>query len=868
MRIFGFLILLFCFGWTTYGQNLKLFGTVNDADTNNPIPGVVVSVRPAGESRIIRHAYTSTEGKFEISLAKFPENHVLHFANMGYAPKTISLLPERLEYNVQLSMQATELKEVVFNAPAIEHRSDTIIYHVENFAEIEDQTLADVLKRMPGISVEPSGQIRYQNQPVNRFYIEGRDMLGGRYGIATNNIHQQDVASVEVLENHQPIRALQDISLSDDPAINIRLREDAKARWVGTLRQGAGFEPLLWKSELAAMRFKENTQTLNIYKSNNTGDALAHETRAFSIDNPIAQFRRGYRLQNYVMVAPDQLRQIEDYRSRFNNTHLFSTNNLWGVGQHYDLTSQITYLNKRLTSDNATLTSYFLEDGAIVTDEIEHASSHENRLMGDITLTANTPTYYFKNRLFANMHWSDMDIQVEGTFPNSQEASTPQRQFSNDLEILKRSGNRAYTVNTFNLYQVKPHHLKVVRDDDVQHQHVETSAFYTNTNTALSLHVNPVTFSMTLGFVGVIRSLESGLTGVTDTLGRMNNDETMRYLNLYASPSLEFNRGSFESRLNMPLSFIPYRYADRIEGENQHEELFFVSPRLTMRYHVTQRLSASLMGSYVQRPVQEQLFHESLIMNNYRNLSLGVVDFDTGNSKSVSFTLRYRQPLRAVFWNASLSRSWNYSPYIANVYFLDPYLLNTLFKQDYNHSMWLMSGNVSKGADFINGMVSLRSSLSVFEGATIQNAIESPYTSHSLAVSPRITSRLSTWFNMSYEFSFSKNWLEMQSTGMQTAHQSYRQKISGNINPARNWYVRLIGEHYYNEITADQTKHFLLTDAEFIYRLPTGLEFAASVRNIFDQDVYAYTIHSGLRAINQEYIIRPRNVMASVFFRF
>jgi len=108
----------------------------------------------------------------------------------------------------------------------------------------------------------------------------------------------------------------------------------------------------------------------------------------------------------------------------------------------------------------------------------------------------------------------------------------------------------------------------------------------------------------------------------------------------------------------------------------------------------------------------------------------------------------------------------------------------------------------------------------------------------------------------------------MKSTGLQTTHQSYSQKISGNINPARKWYVRLVGEHYYNEITADQTKHFLLADAEFIYRLQNGWEFTLSVRNIFDQDVYAYTTYSGLRAINQEYTIRPRNVMASVFFRF
>ncbi len=59
----------------------------------------------------------------------------------------------------------------------------------------------------------------------------------------------------------------------------------------------------------------------------------------------------------------------------------------------------------------------------------------------------------------------------------------------------------------------------------------------------------------------------------------------------------------------------------------------------------------------------------------------------------------------------------------------------------------------------------------------------------------------------------------MKSTGLQTTNQSYRQKLSGNINPSKKWYERLIGEPYYNEITADQSKHFFLADAEFVYRL-------------------------------------------------
>ena len=869
MRITCLLIFIFFFACKASGQDLVLNGVVTHQGTREPIPGVIVSLRPEGESRIMWFATTNAEGRFELQLTRFPENYVIHFAMMGYAPRTIALVAGRLEYNVELSMQATELREVRFQAPSIEQRGDTIIYHVEDFAEIQDQTLADVLKRMPGITVEPSGQIKYQGQAINRFYIEGRDMLGSRYGVATNTIHQKDVSSVEVMENHQPIRALQDISFSEDPALNIRLREDARARWVGTIRVGTGFEPWLWKSELAAMRFKAKTQTLNIYKSNNTGDALANEIRAFSMGSSPAQLRRGYSLQDYIRVSPDNLRQIDDYRSRFNHTHLFSSNNLWSVGEQYDLTSQVSYLNKRLDFENSTNTSYFLEDGTIITEAAEeNASTLQNRLLGDLTLTANTPTYYFRNKLLADVNWNDIDIHVDGTFPNSQEASTPHQQFSNDLEILRRYGNRAYRLNSYNIYQAKPQQLTVTREGEVQRQEVESSAFYSNTYTSLSYFVNPVNISMTIGLRGMIRSMESDLAGVADTLGRMENNETMRYLNLYASPSMEYKRGRFDARFRMPLSFIPYRYFDKIADSKLSEEKFFLSPSLFLQYRLTSRLSASLSGSYVQSPLQEQSFHEGLILNNYRNLSQGLTDFETGNSQSLSFALRYRQPLKALFWNAGVTRSWRYAPRISNVFFLDPYLLNTFVRQDYHHDMWMLNGNISKGADAINGILSLRSSFTRFEGATFQNATESPYSSDTWNVSPRITSRPVPWMNLSYEFSFSQNWLSMKNTGMGTSYQNFSQKLSGTFNPAKTWHVRVMGEHYYNEITADQSKHFFLADAEFTYRLPSGFEFNVSVRNIFNQDVYAYTTYSGLREMRREYIIRPRNVMASVFFRF
>ena len=69
--------------------------------------------------------------------------------------------------------QATKLKDVVVKAPSIRQRGDTISYNVASFADANDKSLADVLKKMPGIEVSDKGEIKYNGKAINKFYIEG-----------------------------------------------------------------------------------------------------------------------------------------------------------------------------------------------------------------------------------------------------------------------------------------------------------------------------------------------------------------------------------------------------------------------------------------------------------------------------------------------------------------------------------------------------------------------------------------------------------------------------------------------------------------------------------------------------------------------
>lgn len=127
--------------------------------------------------------------------------------------------------------------------------------------------------------MEDNGQIKYNGEPINKFYIDGSDFMDGRYGIATENIHPADVASVDVLENHQPIQVLKGLEFSQQAGLNIKLKEEARHKWITLLNGGVGVSPLLYDASLFAMRVAGKRQNMESVRVNDTGWNPASQSR-------------------------------------------------------------------------------------------------------------------------------------------------------------------------------------------------------------------------------------------------------------------------------------------------------------------------------------------------------------------------------------------------------------------------------------------------------------------------------------------------------------------------------------------------------------------------------------------------------------
>ena len=121
-----------------------------------------------------------------------------------------------------------EMQEVTVMAGPITGGKDTITFDLTRFASERDNSLKDVLAKLPGVNVGSDGKISVNGKDISRFTVEGLDLSDGRYNKLTENIKAKDVKKAEVIEHDQPIKALKGKVFTDNVAMNVKLKDNAR----------------------------------------------------------------------------------------------------------------------------------------------------------------------------------------------------------------------------------------------------------------------------------------------------------------------------------------------------------------------------------------------------------------------------------------------------------------------------------------------------------------------------------------------------------------------------------------------------------------------------------------------------------------
>lgn len=844
---------------TTIFAQINVRGTVVERETDEPVVGASVIVKGA-DGKIKKFASSKADGSFAMTMPSVSGCR-LEVTMMSYSRQSMPLDNVEFPLTVRMEPGTTLLKEVTVKADRIREQGDTISYRVGSFAQAQDRSIGDVLKRMPGIDVAKSGKIQYQGEDINKFYIEGADLLGGKYGIATNGISHEDVGAVEVMENHQPMQVLSGIAYSNKAAINLKLKNKAKATWSfhGDAGGGYSWEPAgaIWDGELFAMAVMPGFQNITTLRTNNTGENLSSSETDFFAEN------RQTGLSRQVSIGLPGVPSLSDKRTLFNRSFLVSTNNLWKFGRG-EFKANIDYSFNRVEAAAENITTYFLNEGNRLISENRSGTEHSHSLSGKFIYELNQKTAFINNTLQTNIDWDDLNLATTGSLPNRQSAKLPDYYVSNKFKLIKRfKGNHLVTFHSVNEWESLPQTLNIDMNGQHFRQHISDHAFYTHESAAYAFSIKGVTLSLEGGIKGYIRSMDSQLPDLPEELpGLTENVVNTNYITVYATPRLEYWVRRVNLSLNLPVSYAHYNFDKAIAN---HDELYF-SPSLNFNWKPNNRFSGSLRGGLGRSPMNLNLIHPGLIMTNYRTLKSGVDNFYNSSSQNVSANFSYKHTRRGLFANGMVMHSWTHLPYSMAQQLYGDYVVYSYADAANDSKMLMAMGNIGKTLDFMRGSCNVNGSFNRNESHLLSQRQSVNSVSTGWSIGGKINGNPCRWFSFDYRIDYSDSRLTMNGVN-ESWLSTMENELSLTFIPHRKWQWTVSGEHYRNELTEHNYKDIVMLDTRLTYQLNKRIEFAASLTNILNKRSYNYTTYSQLSSFESRRHLRGRQLLFSISLR-
>lgn len=835
-------------------------GTVSENLSGKSITGANVMAKNLN-GKLIGFSTSDDNGNFSIKLAESPDSIIVSATMLGYKPYANPVKLDGKPISILMEEGSLQLQEVVVKGNRIRENGDTITYNVSSFAQKQDKTIGDVLKRMPGIDVAHNGKIQYQGTDINKFYIEGNDLLGGKYGIATNGIAHDDIGAVEVMENHQPMQVLRGLSFSDQAAINLKMKNKSKATFLvhGTLGGGWSQQPkgMLWQGDIFTMMVTGKYQMITTFKGNNSGINLSDQLIDFTLD------RSDETLSGYISLSSPSTPNLQKNRSFLNRSWMVSSSHLLKTNKSGEFKAQVDYFNDRVTASGESTTTYFLESGDKIIQENKNSLAHRNALTGKFSYEANEKTYFLNNTLTTDLSWDNLSLNTSGSVPNTQNARMPEYAVSNLLKIIKRFGNnKLVTFTSRNEWTSLPERLSVNHDGENYGQNISQHSFYTDERASLGFVFNRILLSLEAGVSGFFRNLDTDLWGV-ENMDVINNEElTTNYLRIFAAPKFEWSYKKLELTLNVPINLYCYFFSGAMANRTE----FFISPSLTAKFKLTPRMTLSLKGGLRRSPASLHYIHDSSILTDYRSFNSGVDDYYTSSGQSVSATYSYRNAQIGMFLMAAGAYGWNKSKVGTVQQIIGDYIFHSYRSQPSDSRTASVFCNASKTLDFMRGSVGIKATYGRSENNLLSQGIPTTYNNDAFSLSPSINGNISSFFNWTLRFTWDKSMLNISNMDNRSSQNFI---YSGNITltPCSLITWTAGGEFYRNEIESGKYKNMLMLDTKLSFNISKRIEISASVTNILNKKSYSYTTYGPVSQYERSSQLRGREFLISIYLK-
>lgn len=809
-----------------------LRGTVADAADGQPLEAATVQLLRGSGRKLVGYALTDASGHFNMKADLAMDSLLVSVSILGY--KTVDhpiTSPEEMRFNME--HEAFALREVEIRPGRVWGNRDTINYDVAQFLTAKDATIKDVLRKLPGVDIDEQGKISYNGKDISNFYVEGMDLTDGRYSRMANNLDARSVETVQLLENHQPIRILQDKIKTEDIAMNLKLKPEFRAKWMLTLQAGLGTEPLLWDGWLNAMQLSRRSQSAYIYKGNNHGTDVTDE-------NLLLFRRQAGRMQEpdipAILAPPSITAPLKKERLLFNDVHSFTANRLTRLGETAQLRINAAYEHDARQQTRGSETTYFQQEDTTRIDEQSQTRLRSDKAELTLNLEDNAPDKYLTNKLKLTGEWSVANTAYTGSRGAvDQRMETPSAGAGNDFKTLWERGALTYEARSTLNYRHAPSELLA----DSARQWMNLNYLYTDNSFSVLRKNGFWTQEYSAGFTARANNIQSGYS-------------------LYASPSWQWNKGKWQTRMAAPAVWTTYPGSDFSR--------FSANPSLSLSWKYNYAWRYTFSANYREHYAGELNFRTAPYQTDYRNSVQNSGSMPIHRTQNYALYGEYKNTIHEFFATLALSYSHTWNDHIYEQEILDDYITLRSQKMANTAENWSLRGTLSKGFYDLGMKASMDYRLGRSRAEQLSRGERTRTVMDMVQMDPKLSWSPSRRVEAGYEANIRCRRSEIAGAARLPPLWSVVQKLDFSYTqfPVE---LNISAEHYYNDISKSKSMDAFFADCSARWKFGDW-QLSASVTNIFDNRRYSYTEYSAIRSYTSWIDIRGREFLIGLRWRF
>ena len=838
-------------------------GIVLNMEDGKGISNARVTIKDTLTAKVIGYTFTNETGGFSVTARSAPP-WALDISSLGFKPfkQTLNSHPGK-DLTIYLESSQIVLNEVKVVAPKVSVKGDTLNYLTGGFLKEGDVSIEDVLKRLPGVEVADGGQILYNNKPINAFYIDGKNMLDGRYSIATKNLPPDIVSMVQIFENHQPVKALKDFVPSENSAINLKLDPKAKARWVAAGDIAAGVPDYLWDGRLLLFRFSPDMQSMNTLRSNNRGKEIAADLKIHTLGAAAQTQLLKSEDVNLVNVTGVSMPAVGDERALFNKSGYVSANTLFNTSESTEVSLKIGYIYEEKEREQQEWTEYILGDGVKrLMGESSSFSGIINRPDLDLTVKANTSKYFLQNRVNLKGRFENNHTAIFGTRELQSKATLRQYEASEIITWIKPM-NRSLIKLSSNTYLSQMPQTLVVWDDVVPQKSVfqDVSLFQllSVNNLSYTRRAGSITAELSAGANIRYQELETASDisrdGVTTGVGSLSLTD------LYISPAIAYDKDGKRVNLTFPLKI--------------QNGALRLAPDINLRYRISSFWEGS--GGYRSSNRFSEITSVEPVrrMVSYRTFEEGAGSLAESRDNIVFLRGVYNNPLKLINLSGTVSyhkfknQTLPYVDYMEGESFnMEDFILRgDIFEKNSGKSL---SSTLSLSKSFFDTplLIGVKTSFSFTESNLVQQGVFTKMRLNRYSIVPTVEFSLFSTADVELTAPFLLQQREsLSGIASWSSLASFSPTAKINIKLTEQTSLAINSALYFNEMTKGVFYLYPFTDIKCRVKIKKG-EIFAELTNLFNNREFRYKFAGELSVTERFYKLRSTAFMAGISFSF